>query len=79
MSHFGLELLDLCGICMRVTLQLLGVNILLVEIKTELPGFAREDMGSNSRVYHLIFFFVVPLYVSLDLLLLCSILGLSFW
>ena len=57
---FGLALLDLCGICMRVTLQLLGVNILLVEIKTEWPGIAKEDMGSNSRVYYLIFFFVVP-------------------
>ena len=32
---FGLGLLDLCGICMRVTLQFLGVNFLLVEIKTE--------------------------------------------
>ena len=45
---------------MRVTLQLLGVNILLVEIKNELPAIAREDMGSNSRVYNLILFFVVP-------------------
>ena len=27
-----------------------------MEIKTEWPRIAREDMGSNSRVYHLIFF-----------------------